>query len=343
MSDTIGCLLMNVGTPTEPTTPAVRRYLRAFLSDPRVLDMSRVWRWCLLNGMILPFRPRRSAAAYRTVWTDEGPPLRVISRAFCRGLQAALGERYHVVMAMRYGAPSIADGIAELTHYGARQWVIFPLYPQYATSSTASALAEVFRCLQRAWNVPPISVVPPFFADAGFMQAFAAIARSHMDPFQPDHLLFSFHGLPERHLRKSDVTGTRCLQRGDCCTHPDVTPPYCYRAQCLATAAAIATRLGLAANAWSVAFQSRLGRDPWIKPYTDHVIVELARKGVRRLAVICPAFVADCLETLEEIGIRGAESFRAAGGEELQLIPSLNANATWIDAAANLVRRAVTT
>ena len=336
MSPRVGVLLINVGTPDAPRPTEVRHYLREFLSDPRVLDINPVGRWLLLEAIILPARPRRSAEAYAKVWGEQGSPLLVHGRA----LRDAVAERMPevpVALGMRYGAPSIGTALDELHAAGCDQLVVLPLYPQYASSSTGSSAEAVYREAGERWNTPFLTVVPPFYDDLRFVEAFAQVGQPVLDELRPDHVLMSFHGLPERHMRKSDPTGRHCLESADCCRTIVDANRNCYRAQCFATAQALAARLGLPQSQWSVSFQSRLGRDPWIKPYTDERLVTLAEQGVRRLAVFCPAFVADCLETLEEIGIRAEADFRAAGGERLVLVPSLNDHPAWVDAVVGLL------
>ena len=338
----IGVLIVNVGTPDAPRPREVRRYLRQFLMDPRVLDINPVGRFLLVELGILLRRPRASAEAYAKVWTPGGSPLRVATEAFTRGLQEALGPGYDVAYAMRYGRPSIEAAIEGLRERGAGCIIVFPQFPQYASSSTGTALAEVFRVCAGLWNVPDVSVIPPFWDEPGYAAAFAAVGRPVLDELAAEHVLFSFHGLPERHVLKSDATGSHCLASPDCCAAVGDPNRNCYRAQCLATARLIAAELGLSADGWSASFQSRLGRTPWIKPYTDHVIPELAARGIKRLAVFCPAFVADCLETLEEIGLRARDQFLEHGGEALRLVPSLNAHASWVGLGARLCRKAAT-
>jgi len=338
--DRVGVLVVNVGTPDAPRPREVRRYLRQFLSDPRVIDVNAVGRWLLVNLIILPFRPRRSAEAYAAIWTEEGSPLLVHSRAFRDALQAALGPRCSVVLGMGYGNPSIASALDTLKAGGVDRVVVFPQFPHYAAATFGSVLDAVYREAAGRWNVPSLAVVPPFWADEGFVAAWAAVGRPAMADFGPDHVLFSFHGLPERQILKSDDSGRHCLRGADCCATIGVHNRNCYRAQCLATGRAMAGALGLPAERWSVTFQSRLGRTPWLRPYTDEVVRENARAGTRRLLVFTPAFTADCLETLEEIGLRAAETFRACGGEELRLVPCLNAHPAWVETAARLVRDA---
>ncbi len=335
----IGYLLLNLGTPDAPTPAAVRRYLREFLSDPRVIDIHPVGRKLLLELVILPFRPRKSAAAYAKVWGAEGSPLLTLSRALESKVREAMGPGRLVELGMRYGRPSIPDALERLRQAGATRVVVAPLYPQYSSSATGSSLEAVFAELARHHVVTPVAVMPAFYEDPGFISAFAAVGAPVLAREKPDHVLFSFHGLPERHVKASDHSGSHCLQSAGCCETIGPANRDCYRAQCHATARALAGRLGLAPGSWSICFQSRLGRTPWIKPYTDVVLDELAKDGKKRLCVFCPAFVADCLETLEEIGIRAREQFVAAGGESLTLVPSLNASPAWVDALVALLRR----
>jgi ferrochelatase len=270
------------------------------------------------------------------VWdATRGSPLLYHSRDLAAGVAQRLGDGWKVELAMRYGRPSIEDAMTALA--ACERVVVLPLFPQYATSSTGTAVVKVMELAATRWVVPAIDVVPAFFADDGFLAAAAAVAIPALAAATPDHVLMSFHGLPERQIQKTDATGAHCLASASCCD--TLANPNCYRAQCFATARALAARIPLAADRYTVCFQSRLGRTPWIQPFTDHVLDELGKKGVKRLAVLCPAFVADCLETVEEIGIRAVAQFKAAGGEELVLVPSLNATPGWIDAVAALARR----
>jgi len=332
-----GLLLSNLGTPADPSPAAVRRYLAEFLSDPRVLDIGAFGRWALLNLIILPTRPKKSAAAYQKVWTEAGSPLLVHSMALKDAVQARLGDDWVVELGMRYGSPSIDSALSRLREQGVDRIVFLPLYPQYAASSTGSSIEELYRIAGKRWVTPTLSTVEAFYDDAGFIGAFAKSGREVIAAARPDHVLFSYHGLPERHIEKADDTGAHCLKSETCCDAIIPANRNCYRAQCYATTRAIVAALGLP-QPHSVSFQSRLGRTPWIKPYTDVVMPELYGKGVRRLVVFCPAFVADCLETLEEIGIRAQEDWRALGGEHLQLVPSLNAAPVWVDAVIDLVK-----
>jgi protoporphyrin/coproporphyrin ferrochelatase len=331
-----GLLLVNLGTPSSPEPGAVRRYLRQFLSDPRVLDIHPVARWLLLNVAILPFRPGATAAAYRKVWTERGSPLLVHSLDLVEKVRARL-PGVPVELGMRYQEPSLRVALERLLAAGCDRITVFPLYPQYASSSTGSSLEEVWRLAGRLWNTPALRVVPPFYDHPAFLDAFARVARPVLDEANPDLVLMSFHGLPERQVKKSDATGRHCLASASCCDALVDSNRMCYRAHCFATARGLAERLGLAGR-YEVAFQSRLGRTPWIRPFTDVRVRELAAKGTRRLAVLCPSFVADCLETLEEVGLRLREDFLAHGGEELRLVPSLNATDAWVEAVVELAR-----
>ncbi|HTL34768.1 MAG TPA: ferrochelatase [Kofleriaceae bacterium] len=333
-----GLLLLNLGTPDEPTTPAVRRYLAEFLSDPRVIDINAVGRAVLLHGVILRTRPSKSAEAYQKVWDPKtGSPLLHHSKELAAGVASRLGSSWHVELAMRYGNPSIASALERLAAAAVDRIVMLPLYPQYAASSTATSVARVMELQTAQWDVTPIDIVPAFHADPGFLAAWEEVARPALADAKPDHVLFSFHGLPERQIQKSDPSGNHCLKSATCCDALGPANHRCYRAQCYATARELTARLGISDH--TVCFQSRLGRTPWITPHTDVLLDELPKKGVKRLAVMCPAFVADCLETLEEIGIRAKEQFKAAGGEELTLVPSLNATPRWIDAVAAMATR----
>lgn len=326
-----GLVLLNLGTPTAPTPTAVRRYLREFLSDPRVLDIHPVGRALLLNLVILPTRPAKSAHAYRQIWHPErGSPLLWHSTDLAAGVQARLGSSWRVALAMRYGQPSIAAALDAMTDCDAT--IVMPLFPQHAASSTSTAIARVLELAGKKWDVPRLEFVPAFYAEPSFLQAWVEVAAPALKAANADHVLFSFHGLPERHIRKSG--DARCLAEASCCER---MLPTCYRSQCYATARALAERLAI--TNYTVCFQSRLGRTPWIEPHTDVVIDQLATSGVKRLAVMCPAFVADCLETLEEIGIRARQQFTAAGGEELVLVPSLNATPAWIDSVCTIAER----
>ncbi len=335
-----GILLINLGSPKAPTVPAVRKFLRQFLSDPLVIDIHPLARWLLLNLFILPFRPRKSAAAYQKIWGDQGSPLIIHTEALAKTVASQLGENYAVEIGMRYGSPSIEEGLKKILSKSVDELRIFPLYPQYASSSTESSLTELFRVIEKIKLVPPLKVIPPFYDHPSFIRAWVEQGKEVINRMNPDHVLFSFHGLPERHLTKLDKTGSWCLQVRDCCEKMEIANQACYRAHCFQTAKLIAKELGLTEKQFTISFQSRLGRTPWIKPYTDILLTEFPKKGIKWLAVFCPSFVADCLETLEEIGIRGRDSFLKRGGEHLELIPSLNENPLWVEAVCQMINEA---
>jgi len=333
-----GALLINLGTPEAPRTSEVRAYLREFLGDPLVIDIPPLSRWLLLNLVILPFRPRKSARAYASIWTPEGSPLLIHTRNLAAEVQRRAGDELAVEFAMRYGRPSVAEGLRRLRDRGVDRLVALPLYPQYALSSTRSSIEKIRREAAALPHPPEVRYVEDFYEDPGFLDTQTAIARPLLDGFHADHVVFSFHGLPERQVKVLDASGAHCLMRDDCCAQVDARNRTCYRAQCYATARGLAARLGLPAAGWTVAFQSRLGRTPWIKPYTDILLAELPGRGVKRVAVLTPSFTADCLETLEEIGIRGREQFRAAGGDDLLAVPCVNADARWVEAVVGMIR-----
>ena len=333
-----GVLLVNLGSPDSPSVGDVRRYLREFLMDGRVLDAPWPIRFGIVHFAILPTRPRQSAEAYAKIWTAAGSPLIVTSRRIQAALQARV--TVPVELAMRYQNPSIPAAIDRLKAAGVDDLLLVPLFPHYALSSSETAVERVKEVLHRQAAGIRLRVQPPYFDEPDYIAALVGSAQPYLAK-DWDHLLFSFHGIPERHLRKSDPTGAHCLQVPDCCQTASPAHARCYRAQCFRTVAAFVQAAALPATKYSVAFQSRLGRDPWLKPYTDFELERFAKEGVRRLLVLCPAFVSDCLETLEEIRIRGAESFRKAGGAELVQIPCLNEHPLWIVALERMVARFV--
>ena len=331
-----GVLLVNLGSPDSAAVGDVRRYLREFLMDGRVIDV--VWPLrALIVGMVLINRPKQSVAAYHKIWTPGGSPLIVMSRR----VQARLQERVTtapVELAMRYGSPSIQEAVRRLAEEKVDEVLLIPLFPHYAMSSYETAVERVKKVA--AWVAPNmrIEVQPPCGDAPDYIAALAASARNHLEAGY-DHLLFSFHGLPERHLRKSDPTGRHCLTALDCCNVASPAHATCYRAQCFKTVAAFVKQAAVPAGKYSVSFQSRLGRDSWLMPYTDMELAELPGRGIKKLLVICPAFVSDCLETLEEIGIRGRAAFLSAGGKEFALVPCLNEHPLWLAALENRIRR----
>jgi ferrochelatase len=333
-----GVLLVNLGSPDSASVPDVRKYLREFLMDGRVLDTPWPIRWWVVNCAILPKRPIESAEAYQKIWTPEGSPLVVTSRYVQRELQQRLGKGIPVELAMRYQNPGIESALLNLHAKAVRELLVFPLFPHYAMSSFETAVVRVQELAARHAPEMELQIADPFYRDPDYISALVASASGYLKSGY-DHLLFSFHGLPERHLRKSDPTGLHCLKSPNCCESPSVALDTCYRAQCFATVRAFVDQAKIPSQKFSVSFQSRLGRDPWLTPYTDRELERLPQSGVKKLLVMCPAFVADCLETIEEIAMRGRESFIQSGGEHFELIPCLNEHPGWLDALEKMVRR----
>ncbi|MDB5982491.1 MAG: ferrochelatase [Pseudomonas sp.] len=331
-------LLVNLGSPASTQVADVRSYLNQFLMDPYVIDLPWPVRR-LLVSLILVKRPEQSAHAYASIWWAEGSPLVVLSQR----LQQAMTKEWTqgpVELAMRYGEPSIETVLTRLAAQGIQKVTLAPLYPQFADSTVTTVIEEAKRVVKAKRLTMQFSVLQPFYDQPEYLEALVENARPHLQQ-QHDHLLLSFHGLPERHLHKLDPTGNHCFKGADCCQNASAQViATCYRAQCLRSAALFAERLGLEEGKWSVSFQSRLGRAKWIEPYTEAHLAQLAQQGVKKILVMCPAFVADCIETLEEIGDRGKEQFREAGGEELVLVPCLNDDPNWAAALNRLCERA---
>lgn len=331
MQQTTGVLLINLGTPDAPSVSAVRRYLRAFLMDRRVVDLPYYLRMALVYGFILPFRPKKTAQAYQSIWSDYGSPLLHWSLAAQAALTQELGSNYKVALGMRYGNPSLASALKTLEH--CKKIIVLPLYPQYASSTTGSSFEAVMDILKKWDVIPNLQLIKDFYHDDGFIKAQSKCIAPYVNTHE--HIVFSYHGLPERHLER---VGCKPVCQDSCPTNT-ARLPYCYKAQCYKTTEAITTELGLAAHQFSVAFQSRLGKTPWIRPYTDELLDNLLERGIRKIAIACPSFVADCLETLEEIGLRERERWQALGGETLDVIPCLNAEPYWIEVLAKWVRQ----
>ncbi len=325
-----GILLVNLGSPDSTSIPDVRRYLRQFLMDERVIDAPYPIRKMIVELFILPFRPKNSAHAYQQIWWDEGSPLIVISRNVQQILQETLPVP--VELGMRYGNPSIETAIRQLQERVEHLNTIFliPMYPHYAMATYETVVVEVERVLKKLKLGVELVVQPPFYADPDYIQALVASTRKFLKN-DYDHLLFSYHGIPVRHAKKTDPTGTHCFSMENCCQVVSPAHETCYRHQVLRTTGEFVKSAGIAEGKYSVAFQSRLGVDEWLQPATAQEIERLAKSGVKKLLVMCPAFVSDCLETLEEIGLRGKEIFLANGGEEFHLIPCLNDHPQWIE------------
>jgi len=328
-------LLVNLGSPASTSVADVRRYLREFLGDERVLDLPAPLRWLLLEGVILRTRPKRSAHAYQQVWTPDGPPLVVITERVRAKLEAAVGVL--VAAGMRYGEPSIASALMSLRAAGVRRVLLIPQYPHYAMSSWETVVVKVYEEAARLAPELRFTTVQPFFADPEYIDALFAVAQADLAG-DYDHLLFSFHGLPVRHLCKADSSRAHCQRVSDCCNVASPAHATCYRAQCVRTVQAFARRAALPAGKFSLSFQSRLAGEPWLEPFTDRELVRLARSGVKNLVVMTPAFTADCLETLEEIAMTGRRTFLDAGGAEFKLIPCLNDHPAFVGFLTRLTR-----
>jgi ferrochelatase len=300
-----GLLLINLGTPNSPSVTDVRKYLRQFLFDPYVIDINPIARWLLLNLIILPLRPKKSAHAYQSIWTAAGSPLLVNSQQLADNAQKIVGSDYQVILGMRYGKPSIESAVKQFGPID--ELVILPLFPQYSLAATESAIQAALTAAKKILPLDRISVIKDFYDAPKFISAQAELISQVLSAQPVEKLILSYHGLPERQSKKCD-----------------------YRAQCYATSQALAKQLELAPDFYCTTFQSRLGRTPWIKPFTDEMLIELAAQGIKRVAVACPSFVCDCLETLEEIGMRAQEQWLELGGEQLILVPCVNGNAAWV-------------
>ncbi len=333
-----GVLLINLGTPDSPQTKDVRRYLNEFLMDPRVIDINPISRTLLVKGIIAPFRSPKSAKLYQQIWGDEtGSPLLHYSKLQHQALQQRLGDGYQVELAMRYQKPSIESALNRLKDSLVDSLQVIALFPQYASASTGSVYDKVMELLRQWPTIPSLSFVNSFHDNELMIEAFANNGRKYK-PETYDHVLFSFHGLPQRQLIKSDHTHNYCLKINDCCATINDANKFCYSAQSHHTARLISIKLNIPKEKYTICFQSRLGSDPWVKPYTSEVVATLAKEGKKRILVFCPAFVADCLETVYEVSEEYGGEFRAAGGEHIQLVESLNDSPLWIDALEMMVR-----
>jgi ferrochelatase len=330
-----GVLLVNLGSPDSPSVPDVRRYLNEFLMDSRVIDVAWPIRRFIV-GTILINRPKETGHAYEKIWLREGSPLVVTSKNVLKELQPRV--KMPIELAMRYQNPTIELGLRNLTGQGVDDLLLIPLFPHYAMSSFETAVERVKELARKIAPKMRITIQPPFYKDVDFIGALVSSAEEYLKN-DYDYLLFSYHGLPERQIKKTDPTGSHCLMSENCCEAASPAHATCYRAQCFQTTQAFVQKAGVPAGKYSTSFQSRLGKDPWLKPYTDIEFEQLATQGVKKLLVICPAFVSDCLETIEEIGIRGRDTFVQAGGKELSRIPCLNEHPLWVKALENMVTK----
>lgn len=335
MKEKKGVLLINLGTPDSPKPRDVFRYLNEFLTDKHIIDLPFVWRQLLVRGLIVPKRYKMSARTYAQIWTKEGSPLLLHTQKQKQLLQEVLGDEFYVEIAMRYQNPSIASALKTLEQISLKELTIIPLFPQYAAATTGSICEQVLSLFKKWRTLPALRIVNHFYNHPTLIHTFATIAQQY-DVHSYDHLVFSFHGLPEEALRKAHPQGP-CLQSDSCCKQLCAKNRSCYGAQCYATAQAIADRLNLQKERYTVCFQSRLGKNPWIAPFTSDVIKRLPQKGAKKVLVLSPAFVCDCLETLYEIGIEYQAEFIAHGGTSLTLMEGLNTHPLWIQTLKELV------
>jgi ferrochelatase len=324
-----------LGTPDSPSPRDVHRYLIEFLTDGRVIDSSWLARQFLVRGVIVPSRYKQSAKSYKEIWTEDGSPLKVYGYRVRDGLQKRLGDDFHVELGMRYKNPSLDHVMEAFRKMRFKRILVLPLFPQYASATTGSVHQKVMEIVSRWEVIPEMIFMDEYATDPGLIKSFAHVAGS-FDINAYDHVLLSFHGLPQRQLTKVDQCG-HCLQKEGCCTTMVADNQNCYSAQCYATARGIVEELKLDKSRYSISFQSRLGKEPWLQPYTSDVIADLARRGKKRMLVFCPAFVCDCLETIYEIGEEYALEFKKEGGEKLDLVPGLNDHPVWIDALRDIV------
>lgn len=336
MKSQIGVLLVNLGTPDSPKTSDVRKYLREFLMDERVIDIPMWKRWLLVNLIIAPFRAPKSAQVYRQLWQERGSPLLFYGRDVQSLLQKALGQEYRVALGMRYQNPSLESALLELK----KAWkiIVIPLFPQYASASSGSVQQKVME-LVRTWPaIPDIDFIANFVEEPLFIQAITERARMHMNDRSYDHFIFSYHGIPERQIYKSSCDNY-CQLSEKCCSVYHSKNRLCYRAQCYLTSRLLAEVLEIPSEKYTVSFQSRLGKNPWIKPYTDEIIKELPAKGIKKVLAFSPSFISDCLETTVEVGHEFSEIFLEAGGEHWQLVESLNDSETWVNCLKSMVKK----
>ncbi len=334
-----GVLLVNLGSPDSTKTKDVRKYLDEFLMDERVIDIPYWKRFLLIKGIILNTRPKKAAEAYKKIWWDEGSPLVVISERFTKKVSQKLD--IPVALGMRYGSMTIQNAMQELTSKGVEEVLVIPLYPQYAMSSFETVVEKTKEVNRKYFPSIKMDVLPAFYDNEAYINVMSSNLKQHLEGFDFDHILFSYHGIPERHIFKTDKTNTHgeIITNVDCCENNPESKKTCYRSQCFETTKQMVKTLGLEEGTYSISFQSRMLKDPWLKPYTDFEFERLAKEGKKKLAVLTPAFVADCLETLEEIAIRGKEDFIQAGGENLKHIPCINDNDDWVDVMVEWVEK----
>ena len=330
-----GALLVNLGSPNSTSVKDVKNYLDEFLMDKRVIDIPYLIRAFVVKGIILNTRPKKSAEAYKKIWWDEGSPLIVLSERLHKKVEEL--SNIPVELAMRYGKPSLKSGIEKLASKGVTEIFLIPLYPQFAMATTETITVLANKIVKKQFPNIKLTDLPAFYNKPDYIEVLSNSIQKYLEEFKPQHLLFSYHGVPERHIKKSDITKSHCKIDGSCCNTPSPAHEFCYRHQCYETTKLVAKKLNLKEDFYSTSFQSRLGRDPWLQPYTDQTIDAYAQNGIENLAVVTPAFVSDCLETLEEIGMEAQHSFKENGGKEFNTIPCLNDNDEWANTLSNWI------
>jgi len=323
-----GVLLVNLGSPKSTDPKDVKKYLDQFLMDERVIDVPYLLRAFIVKGIVLNTRPKKSAEAYQRIWWDEGSPLIVLSERLQEKVDIYTGVP--IALAMRYGKPSIKQGLQELVDKGVDEVLLMPLYPQFAMATTETILVLAEELQKEFFPQIKFTTVPPFYNHPDYINVLSRSIAEKLEGVDYEHLLFSYHGVPERHIKKSDVTNSHCKIDGSCCNTPSPAHQFCYRHQCYETTRLVAEYLNLKEGTYSVSFQSRLGFDPWLKPYTDRTIERFGKQGIKKMAIVTPAFVSDCLETLEEIAMEGEEIFHEVGGKEFTVVPCLNDREDWV-------------
>ena len=332
-----GALLINLGSPDSPNPKDVRKYLGEFLMDERVIDLPKLLRVFLVKGIILNTRPKKSAKAYEKIWWEEGSPLIVLSKRLREFIQKKVSVP--IGLAMRYGSPSIEYGIKSLVDQGVDEIMLIPLYPQFAMATTETILVLAEKIKNEKYPELGFTILPPFYNHQDYIRVLSHSIQENLKNKKWEHLLFSYHGIPKRHIRKSDITKSHCKMNKSCCQITSKAHQYCYRHQCYETTRQVAKYLELKDGSYSTSFQSRLGLDPWLQPYTDKTISQFARKGIKNMAIVTPAFISDCLETLEEIGMEAVEDFKEKGGEELHVIPCINTRTDWVNVMSRWVEQ----
>lgn len=332
-----GILLVNLGSPDSTHPEDVKKYLDEFLMDPRVIDIPKVLRSLIVRGIILNTRPKKSAEAYKKIWWEEGSPLIVLSERFRDKVQEKTTAP--VALAMRYGSMSIENGLQKLADQGVDEVLVIPLYPQFAMSTTETVAVKAEEVQKQKFPEMQLHILPPFYKESAYVKVLSQSIQEAIKEEEYEHILFSYHGVPESHIKKRDVTKRHCKIDKTCCYTDSPAHEFCYRHQCLATTELVAKELGLKEGTYSNSFQSRLGIDPWLTPFTDKTVKQLGEQGVKSLAVVTPAFVSDCLETLEEIAMEGKEIFEEAGGEKFKAVPCLNDREDWVEEMVHWIEK----